>query len=159
MKLQFDPEKQTLLLNIQNYSIPKVLKQYAQIHSFNQKEEFHITLVGNQTGVILKEKILANGLDGHRLLELAKEHDWNYKMNDDFSHMRKDYGEHIRDSLIQKIQLSHLESFYHKIIDYYKISIKLPFPHITFYAKGDKNQGIGIYSEQDFLKHKFKKVK
>jgi hypothetical protein len=158
MKLEFYPKKQTLLLKVIGPQIPKEIFQYGEKNYFFKKKEFHITLVGNQTGLLLLDAIVRKNLSETDLINFTDKYKWKYVLNTEMYHIQKIYEDHTRDSLVQIIQLPELISFYEDIMKYYGIKLLVPFPHITFYAKGDVNQGIGIYSEKDFLDHKFKNL-
>jgi hypothetical protein len=124
MKLQFYTEKQTLLLELPNLNIPNPIERYAEKENFVQKSEFHITLVGNKTGLILIDAIENNNFNSNKLLDLARKYKWNYKLNTELFHLQKDYGEHVRDSLIHTIELPDLEKFYKDIFHSLDIVIK-----------------------------------
>lgn len=156
MKLEFCPEKQTLLLKLKEVSIPKILFEFAEKNELIKKDEFHITLVGNQTGEEIKS--IADDIDKNKLLTIAKDINWDFKLLDNYYYMQKEYENHIRNSIIQPIELEGLNYFYQLIEKYYDKKFDVPYPHITYFAKGDKNQGIGIYSEKDFFKYKKNKI-
>ncbi|MCI5051287.1 MAG: hypothetical protein MRY57_03190 [Candidatus Pacebacteria bacterium] len=154
MNLHFYPEKQTLILGVEEISIPEQIQRFANKDNLIKKSEFHITLVGNRTGEIILEKIAESNIAIEKLLNLGKKYNWDFSYIDKYYYMQKDYDDHTRHSIIQPITLPDLEKFYDDLEQVYGLSFSRPYPHITYFAKGDKNQGIGIYSHTDFEKFK-----
>ena len=97
ISVTFNKEKITLLLNIEveRSAIDKVSGE-ALSRKLLPKDEFHITLIGNSMGEIIKENIsqLSMGDQTKILLKienLVNEFSWNFMLKDEYYYVSKTY--------------------------------------------------------------------
>lgn len=130
-----------------------------------RKDEFHITIIGRETGERIKRKLLELPLDQQEslLLEIEKRLrtvDWDFALCDEFYTISKTYhgtaqhGEETRKTLIQAADVPRLEQFYTDLNVLLGTDFKTPYPHITLYSMSTRSdrvfRGIGIYSRDEF---------
>lgn len=150
--LNFNKEKITLLLNIEGDDLTNdKLKYKAQEKNLLPKKEFHFTLIGRATGVILKT--IPNSVS--KIEEIYKKFNWNFETRDEFYFIKKQYSEEEkRSSIIQLIEIPNLEEFYNDLNNTLKTNFAVSFPHITLFTNSTKEEnnllGIGIYSKEEF---------
>jgi hypothetical protein len=169
-KIKFNPKEVTLLVNlpIKSVNLDK-FRERAVTENLQAKKEFHITIIGSQTG----EKILKNLQNLNRkeinkkitdIKSLAKRFSWEIILEDKFYFLKKEYVRidqesgkkflEIRKSIIQLAKCGDLDLFYKKLKSIVNINFELPLMHITLYTistdKNKKLRGIGIYSEAQF---------
>lgn len=163
MSVHFDKEKATCLLGIEETSLHLTgLHQKALAQGFEKKKEFHITIIGFQTGAKILE-VLARLPDKNSALAtietLVKETNWSFSLKNGLHHVAKDYtfsnGSHEhREAILQTADLPTLKSFYEKLNQILGTRFEVPPVHITLYTKGsDKEKsrmGVGINSEAEF---------
>jgi len=167
----FDTKNNTLLLHVKKDSFDlSGIKEVAQEKGFDEKREFHITVLGFKNGGEIKKilKKLAPEEQQAKLSEiqaLVDSTDWSFMPEEGRYHISKEYktldpnnkGAEIsetRESYIQKVQMQAIQDFYKKLNGILGSSLEPPPPHVTLYTNGtDKEkakQGIGINSEADF---------
>lgn len=167
--IKFFPEDVTLVIGVspELVAIDKV-SQDAIHRNLNQKSEFHVTIIGSQTG---EEILLAmQNLDPqekNKVVEsieaLAKQYAWEILFKPDFYYLKKQYEKidaegnayiETRQSIIQIAECEDLEPFYQQFNALMGTQFELPFLHTTLYTTSTDDtkrlRGIGIYSESDF---------
>lgn len=178
-KINFDEKNFTLLLDLDKSAVDLAgLRESANKNGFEQKDEFHITVLGFKNGGEIK-KILKKMTPEQKQDMLAKikalvdETDWSFKFEPQKYHIAKDYktadpknkGAEItehRESYIQTISLPGIESFYKKLNILLGTSMEPPPAHITLFTGGsDKEKakmGIGINSQEELKKLNSKEI-
>ncbi len=165
--LAFYKERATLLLN--NIKPGKDsfnnFKDIAKEKSLLPKNEFHITLMGNKIGKVIREKLKVLSEEGKKELlseieKLYQSFNWQYSPVEDYYYISKKYpqteeeNEEERKSIIQVIDLPDIVPFYKKLNNLLETNFEVPFSHITLYTTSNKEDtkliGIGIYSEKEF---------
>ncbi len=161
MKIHFQKtfysEKATFLLTLQGVpGIEERVQEVAKAKGLSQKEEFHFTIIGHQTG----EEILARVAENDGLFEkfrkLIEESQFQISLQDEYYFIEKEYEEgEVRKSVIQLASLEGLEDFYRQLNALFGTSFSVPFPHLTLFTTSTKPEnnlrGIGIYSQEDLL--------
>ena len=160
----FDEEKYTLMLNIDKQSIDlSDLQVIAKQNNFDEREEFHITIIGFRNG-----KEIGNVLDKLssedkqyellRIKSLIDETDWSFELKSERYHISKEYPrlKELRESYIQIVNLPIINEFYDKLNNILGTNLESPPPHITLYTSGSDREkskiGIGINSENELSK-------
>jgi hypothetical protein len=167
--LKFNRGIDTLLLGITpNKFTLENLKLLAEEKGLTQKSEFHATIIGSDTGDVIKEKLQILSPDEKTKLvqvieELANEFNWSYTPLDEYYLISKIYEEQEkRSSLIQVIDLPDLTSYYLKLNELLGTTFSLPFPHITLFTTSTKEEkklrGIGIYSKDQLSELNAEKI-
>ncbi|MDA3836302.1 MAG: hypothetical protein PF542_01635 [Nanoarchaeota archaeon] len=133
------------------------------------KNEFHLTIIGNENGKIISEYLEEKGLDKNEFyLSLKKDiinllKDSSFSLKDEFHVLKKEYSRdisrEIRYSTLQIIETKLIEKVYSLLLDKYGIDFNgnFPEPHVTIY-KQLENFGIGLNSKDDLEKYSIKKV-
>ncbi len=148
--LIFDDKKRTILLSVDPSDVNvHALEELAIKEKLSKKKEFHITIVGSQTGLKLEE------MDFEEIKKISKKLDWAFSMGKDFFLISKEYpNNEIRRSIIQTVTLPALDIFYKKLSLVINLVLDIPFPHVTLFTdsteKVNQLKGIGIYSQKDF---------
>lgn len=172
VQIQFYPENATAILNIDKNEVGLDAKRIdAERRGLSPKEEFHLTIIGNDTGEeILRSVDLLGEGDKNRVLtqvqELCDSFEWKANLEQEYYYLEKDYdipadlveqGETTpekRRSIIQSATIENLDAFYQKLNLLLGKQFKTPFPHVTLYTtstiEGKKLRGIGIYSKDQF---------
>lgn len=163
-RFNFNRDNATLLLDVVPESVSfESLREIAVKEGLSQKTEFHITLIGRETGEIIVEKL--SGLPPEerdilllRIEDLAKSFTWSHTFSSEYYLISKEYegkdgeGVETRKSIIQTLLLPDLEAFYSQLNHLLGTAFNIPFPHITLFTTSTneetKLRGIGIYSEE-----------
>jgi hypothetical protein len=129
-----------------------------------RKDEFHITLIGRETGerILRKLQELPRDQQESLLIEIDKRlrtFDWQFTLLDEFYTIAKKYhtmakhDEEIRRTLIQAADVPRLEQFYVDLNTLLGTDFKTPYPHITLYSTSTRPdrvfRGIGIYAKDE----------
>ena len=143
--------------------------------SFDQKKEFHVTLIGNKRAKILRDHLAVHPEDEQKIRDILEQIVWSYALSDSAMHIQQDkmvsrqlsraekkaliaQGKEApdtieetvhRESVIQRADIPGLAVLYQRMRDELGIDLGDPPPaHVTLYTHNDKS-GIGIDSEQD----------
>mgnify|MGYP001608645131 FL=1 len=169
----FDEGKNTLLLDLDKSTVDlDAIKELAEKKGFEQKGEFHITVLGFKNGGEVKKALKAlpeperqNALV--QIKSLVDSTDWNFTFDPKRYHISKEYvspdpknkGAELRErreSYIQMVDLPGMKIFYDKLNAILGTNLEAPPAHITLYTGGDDKEkskmGIGINTESEFLK-------
>ena len=169
----FDEGKNTLLLNIDKSTIElSGIQEMAEKNGFDQKGEFHITVLGFKNGGEVKKALKAlpeaerqNALS--QIKSLVDSTDWSFALEPKRYHISKEYvtpdpknkGAELkerRESYIQMVYLPGMKIFYEKLNSILGTNLEAPPAHTTLYTGGDDKEkskmGIGINSQDEFLK-------
>ena len=169
--INFNPEKITLLLDIDN-RFPNMEAKRVQAKELNlsSKSEFHLTIVGTNTGKKIRKDIdLLDRVKRENILNkiytLAESIKWNISLQNKFFYIEKEYAEEDlndegsliyekRKSIIQMAEINGLKFFYRQLNVLLWEWFDEPLPHITLYTtstrEDKKLRGIGIYSQKQF---------
>lgn len=169
--LHFYPDQITLLLDIdKKYINLKSKKDKAEKLGLTEKNDFHFTIIGTDTGKKIlkiisqldeekKEKMINN------IYELAEAINRKAKFKDDFFYIQKEYTTldssntkkeiwEKREAIIQPAEFEGIDEFYKKLNILVGEEFETPWPHITLYTTSTrddkKTRGIGIYSKKQF---------
>lgn len=165
-KITFNKEKITLLLDVKAEvsSLDKVSSE-ALSRGLTKKNEFHITLIGNSVGEVIKEKIskLSISEQEKKLTQIeifVNEFSWNCTPKGEYYFISKTYPktegfeEETRRAIIELIDLDDAHTFYIKLNELLGTNFKTPFPHVTLFTTSTREDkllyGIGISNEDDF---------
>ncbi len=132
------------------------------------KKEFHITLIGNEDSLILRNSLIElfgeNNLeDIYKDLEIKIEElleENSASLLDKFYVLKKEYSEEeTRISVVQIIKTNLIEKFREMLKVNYGIILSkdYPEPHITLYSQKE-NFGVGLYTEEDLEKYCVKRL-
>ena len=158
-------DKNTVLIDIDKSTTGlTTVEQFARENGFVEKDTVHATIVGFSAGVkistLLKDSANQDMLG--KIESLVTETDWSPQYLNEFFVVSKEYEffdpkikskvKSLRQSIIQKIVLPELETFYEKLNTITGLAFPVQFPHITLYTKGDASSamGIGINSIAEF---------
>ena len=158
--LSFSERNLTLLLNMKREDID--LRRYQAISDgFEQKSEFHLTLIGNYGGREIKNAINTFNLyyqynAVEKIRALAYETDWEYSLLDVIYKVSKEYRDtDKRESIVQMATIPCLVDFYDNLNKMFKTNLMYPLEHVTLFTRGTNPErskmGIGINSEIDFF--------
>ena len=160
----FNKETATLLLRVPEPKwlnrLEKVQKEYRLL----KKEEFHITVIGTDTGEAILTKL--NELEADKKEEklgeienLARQTRWAFCPKCDYRFISKTYPpkdghpEETRSSIIQLVRIPAVTLFYKELNKMLSTNFPVPPPHVTLFTNSTREdkklRGIGIYSEKD----------
>ncbi len=167
--INFNPEKITLLLDIDN-RFPNMEAKRVQAEEFklNSKSEFHLTIIGSNTWEKIKKSIsLLEKSEREKILNkiyvLSESIKWNITLQNNFFYIEKEYAEEDpnnqgsliyekRKSIIQMAEINGLKNFYRQLNVLLWEWFDEPLPHITLYTTSTREnkrlRGIGIYSQK-----------
>ena len=151
LNIIFDDNKKTVLLHIKKEDLDlDIVRNFALAENLFPKQEFHITIIGRETGEIL----LKENLDFEKIKDLVKGINWNFDLTQEYYYITKQYSENEkRESIIQVVELPELSDFYVKLNGLTGQDFSFPFSHITLYTNSTKEEnrlrGIGIYSKAE----------
>jgi hypothetical protein len=156
--LTFKEEKCVLLVNIEmEHTVPDYVNLFARENNFNKKNELHITIIGNSEGKKLLSKIDNKKIENLR--KLINESDWSYDSSNEFFHIKKQYQDGAKESIIELVKIVQLEKNLEAISKVIGQEISVPFTHITLFTKNDnEGYGIGVSSHNEFLNLKVGKI-
>lgn len=157
-------------LDVEKPVVPEHVQTAAAERGLFEKSEFHISVLVARNLRLAREAAAKHGkVEILRAIEEAfKKYEWEYEpTNKYFVHERAyskedladegyaaDIPPHARHSIVQKVVLPDLGSFYTELNRALGASLPLPVPHITLFAWSDyepfKTHGIGINSEAQF---------
>jgi len=166
----FDFKNNTLLLRVDKESLDlQDIREKAEQAGFEEKGEFHITILGFKNGAEIKKilKKLSPEEQQAKIVEiqtLVDGTDWSFVPEDRKFHISKEYKtpdpknkdvelSEMRESYIQMVHLPAMKDFYTKLNGILGTNLELPPAHTTLYTSGtDKEKakmGIGINSEAE----------
>lgn len=163
-ELLFDSEKLTLLLNVfKNAVNASALAELAKQQGLLLKSEFHITIIGSDTGEAINEK-LSQCSDQQKaetilkIKELADSINWQLVAKPEYYYITKEYADdqnpETRKSYVQLFDLIGLTEFYERLNKLLGLNLVVPLPHVTIFTTSTNPQkqlrGIGIYSAEQF---------
>ncbi len=162
-KPRFDYVGMTFLIEVkkENVNLEKI-KKFAEENNFEEKKEFHITILGFKHGKVLKDFISKLNQESlvdfkKKLEEINNKYNFDFNTKDEFYLIKKDYIfkrdgiesiEH-RESIMQIIEMKDLEPYLKDLSELVGFHTGSTFSHITLYTKGNP-MGIGINSKEEF---------
>lgn len=168
-EIKFNEEACALLLVVNESDVDcENNKQDAQGLGLNRKSEFHLTVIGRETGEeiirILSEMDENTRVEKLRTLkEMIDATPWRAFLEDEFYYISKNYDDpdndenakatlEKRESIIQLGKIVGIEEFYKKLNEMFKTSFAVPLSHLTLYTNSTKEEnkllGIGVYSRE-----------
>jgi hypothetical protein len=161
IKPSFDEQDLTSILYIDKnlFDFDK-LKDFAKEKNLSEKPDIHITIIGRETGELIKNNI-ERPKDFMQLIKkikkLLNKVQWKFSSANKTYFISKTYKEHAnekRRSLIQFIEMPVINDFYKKLNKILQMNLKTPIPHLTLFANSTREEtklrGIGIYSKKQF---------
>lgn len=160
-EIRYCPEIATLLIGLH----PLVMdlesnRDFAGSLGLTQKPEFHVTIIGNNTGQELMDSLQNLPLSEkcERLVEigeLAESFNWNITLKPDMYAIEKVYPDgELRTSIIQVAECDDVAPFYQRLGELTGMNFDLPYLHATLFTNStderNTHTGIGIYSNEDF---------
>lgn len=166
----FDPKSNTLLLNINESSTSVAsLENKAKENGLEEKDEFHITVLGFKNGNAIKKALKGLSTEEQQvkldqIKDLVDQTDWQFSPTNINLHISKEYKgidpetrkdviSETRESYIQIIHLPALEQFYGQLNEMLGTDLAIPPAHVTLFTGGsDKEKskmGIGINTEDE----------
>jgi hypothetical protein len=164
-------ERATLLLDIANEDIDVAdLVDTAAEYGYEQKDEYHVTLLGFAKGREIKAHLNSLGDEERAKTEqeienLVNQMEWKIKVLPDrylisrekeveYPYGSKQMVEEYRSSIVQMVEIAAAEDFYAKLSELTGLQFDPPPTHITIFAKssipGYMKAGIGIDSAEQF---------
>ncbi len=165
----FNEEKYTLLLGINKSSVDlNNIRDVASKNGFKEKEEFHTTVIGFKNGGEIKKILEAvppnkKSYIVYEIKEIMNSIDWSFDVKSEIYHISKEFifndyknnnAKKIenRESYVQMLNMSGIKIFYVKLNYLLDTNFEAPLAHITLFTGGDSDMGIGISTEEEFLK-------
>lgn len=171
-KPEFSQDKATLLLLIDKHQLPLQEKhEIARQLSLQEKSEFHLTVIGSDTGRQILARIASIPEENRKqyiqkIQELVLEKTWQLSPTQNFFYVEKTYpsvnkagseesaAPEQRASIILEMRIPELQDFYQKLNTLLQSSFPEPFPHVTLFTsstnKDNMTRGIGLYSYEEF---------
>jgi hypothetical protein len=152
--LIFNQSDQTILLSVKAENVDlNIMAAVAKEKNLFPKNEFHITIIGKQTG----EALIQKNSDFTLIKNCAEKIDWYFVLKNEFYFIKKVYPDsEIRSTIIQLIDIPSLSVFYQQLNVLTGENFPMPFPHITLFTNSTREEntlrGIGVYSQEDFEK-------
>lgn len=132
--------------------------------NFKRKEEFHMTVIGNRTGKLLKALEEKYGDVKKNIEDLINSYQWDIEFYNEFYLIKAEkpdtnpLDKKYRYSIIKKVRCDDLINLFETLNENYpELNLEEPFPHVTFYTFNDK-KGIGIYTEKEFEEYKVETI-
>lgn len=170
MNFTITPEKATILIPVPEIAIPRTVVEYAENNGYHIKPEFHVTLVSFQNGKKILRALTENpDIAFGDIVKLAESFQWGIIFNTEYFvlertiqefvlHGHVQTPEHTRRSIIQKVSIPDMASFFNELEKITGIQFDNPVEHITLYSWSDYEpelfSGIALNSEADFEKYK-----
>jgi len=119
---------------------------------YELKNEFHITLMGKDLGSQLLSREEQSGFMENKLKNIFNSIDWTFHFTEQIFFLEKEKNG-IEKTIIQMLDLSGMEKFYHHLKKESLIDqdVKTPPPHVTLFTN-NCDHGIGVKSTQDLEK-------
>lgn len=168
---RFNRETANCLLELpKDYFGTEAVWHVAEERSLIEKDEFHITVIGSETGRALMQILDALPEEG-RLARLAaldaliQRTDWGFVETEEYYYLKKEYAEpnpdtpnsalhETRESIIRMVELQGLSPFYASLNALFGTSFNTPPAHITLFTNSTREdkklRGIGLYSWDEF---------
>ena len=113
--------------------------------AFRPKEELHVTLVGEEIGLIIQDKIKQNQTINKLLEKIFEDIDWSFKQSGPVHILSRKKGKVVQKSIIILIEMHGVTEFYYQLreLGLIEIDTPVPLPHITMYTHNCP-LGIGV---------------
>jgi len=133
--IELDPETFCIAKNIIN-----VLGK-----SFIAKDEFHVTLIGTQAGLILLDKIKYNNAINKILESTFESIDWSFKQTGSLNILSRKKGRTVQKSIIMLLEMPGVAEFYRQLTTSGLFGPETPVPpaHVTLFTHNCP-LGIGV---------------
>lgn len=170
-KVDLNSERATLLLDIASEDIDvSELAELAVKYGYEQKDEYHVTLLGFAKGREIKAFLNSLGQEerarmGQEIENLVNQIEWKIKILPDqhlisrekeveYPYGSKQMVDEYRSSIVQMVEIAGAEDFYTKLSELTGLQFDPPPTHITIFAKSSipayMKAGIGIDSAEQF---------
>ncbi|HBY74715.1 TPA: hypothetical protein DEG21_02315 [Patescibacteria group bacterium] len=151
MKIKFNPETVTLILEIDNKAIDLNIKRIeAEKLDLLEKKEFHFTIIGSKTGEeILKSLENLSKIKRNEILDKIRKTseliNWIVNPENNFYYLENSYNNpntifEKRKSIIQVVTIDKINEFYEKLNSLLKKQFEVPFPHITLFTNSTREE-------------------
>lgn len=142
-------DKNTFLLDIPSltFEIPAWLQKKAQAAEYDNKSEYHVTIIGKKIAAKIGELQAVSAIQA-----LAKQYEWDMQGTDTYIELAQtdESGLH-RQSIIQLVSVPAFEPFFDEVEKILLQPIDRPPAHITLFTK-NYDRGIGVYSQEDLTR-------
>lgn len=168
---KFVLETCALLLSVKKPEVPERIRRKALLHGLVEKDETHISVAVTKNAKKIAEAV-SKSSNPEKLREdiklLFESFTWEYTQTEEYCFQENFYSreelvaqgyprespEHTRRTIVQKIVLPDLHTFYKSLSDLLGTVLPVPVPHITLFSWSDKpsfmTRGIGISSKEEF---------
>jgi DNA polymerase/3'-5' exonuclease PolX len=139
-----------LLLDVpsDSFVIPQWLLDYSVENGYEEKHEYHITVIGKATTEVISQ-IGRQGV----VAGLVEAFSWNATLLDEYIELEKLDEEGVqRYSIVQMAELKELDDFYQRLQLITDTEFKVPPPHVTLFTK-NYARGIGLASQEDIERY------
>lgn len=131
---------------IPEIAIPRTIVEYAQNNGYHIKSEFHVTLISFQNGKKINRAIYENqNVVFDDVIKLAESFQWGIIFNAEYFVLERTIPEfvlhgqvqtprHIRRSIIQKVSIPEMVSFFNELEKITGVQFENPVEHITLYS-------------------------
>lgn len=166
----FDTRNNTLLLRVGKKSLNlESVRTHAEQNNFDEKSEFHITILGFKNGAEIKKYLRKLSSEEQQaklaaIQALIAGTDWSFIPEKRIYHITKEYKtpnpqtktvnvSETREAYIQMVRLPALKGFFTRLNNMLGINLESPPTHVTLYTNGTNKErakaGIGINSETE----------
>jgi len=116
-----------------------------QGESFTPKDELHVTLIGSELGLIIRDKIQNDQTIDKLLEKTFAEIDWSFKQTGPVHILSRSEEEVVESSIILLIEMPGVTAFYDqlKTLGWIDSETPVPPPHVTLYTQNCP-LGIGV---------------
>jgi len=152
-RIEFFPDRRSAFVHIPRPSLVDELAEQAIAEGFEEKEEFHVTVLPPGNAKLLNSKQLDQCrivLEGASIDDVDVRRDTVYRIN-----KPKVVGDTIypRESIIARVHSGDILRVLGRLPVAYDIYLPTPLLHVTLFTKGDSDiarRGIGIATAAEF---------
>ena len=158
--------------------IPERIRTIAKQYGMAEKLEHHVSVMVTKNARLVEEAI-EKSRRTEEMLEKTRTTldalDWTYELTDEYYLQENAYVQgdmaalgyknlpnHTRRTIIQRVRMPDMATFYKQISKLLNVSLDIPVPHVTLFSWSDyppmMTRGIGISSEQDFRSYTKRKL-
>lgn len=117
--------------------------------SFIAKDEFHVTLIGTQAGLIILDKIKYNKAINKLLEKTFESIDWSFKQTGSVNILSRKKGRTVQKSIIMLLEMPGVAEFYRQLRTSGLFGPETPVPpaHVTLFTHNCP-LGIGVSGDE-----------
>ena len=116
---------------------------------FTPKDELHVTLIGEEIGLIIQDRIKQDQTINKLLKKTFEEIDWSYKQTGPVHLLSRSEEGAVEKSVIMLIEMPGVTIFYDqlKALGLIDLDTPVPPPHVTMYTQ-NCHLGIGVPNDE-----------